>query len=172
MDRLALMSSNWQSDHQNWEMKCLPWSEMMSLGVPCLAKTCDKKIHARSCASISQKVGMNSAILVRWHTTTNIVSCPSEMGSPSIKSIDGVPWVLTNWKKAMGAKGLVVEGLAAMTDRTQVDVIGDEGDHPGPVESMMDVLDCLGDAGVASQAVVVMGAEDVQSDVLIIWDIE
>ena len=72
----------------------------------------------------------------------------------------------------MGAKGLVVEGLAATADRTRVDVIGDEGDHPGPVELTSDVLDYLGDAGVARQVVVVMGAEDVQSDVLIIRDIE
>ena len=50
--------------------------------------------------------------------------------------------------------------------------IGDEGDHPGPVELTTDVLDSLGDAGVTSQAVVMMGAEDVQSDVLIIWDID
>ena len=67
MERLALMSSNWQSDRQNQEMKCLPWSEMMSVGVPCLAKMWDRKMQARSLASISQKVGMNSAILVHYH---------------------------------------------------------------------------------------------------------
>ena len=72
----------------------------------------------------------------------------------------------------MRAKWLVVERLAATADRTRVDVIGDEGNHPGPVELTTDVLDHLGDAGVTSQVVVVMGAEDVQSDVLIIWDIE
>ena len=70
----------------------------------------------------------------------------------------------------MGAKRLVVEGLAAVTDRTRVDVIGDEGNHLGPIELTTNVLDCLGDARVASQVVVMMGAEDVQSDVLIIWD--
>src|SRR5882724_4743103 len=61
---------------------------MMLVGVPCFAKTCDKKIQARSSASILQKVGMNSAILVRWHTTTRIVSRPSDKGSPSMKYIE------------------------------------------------------------------------------------
>ena len=36
----------------------------------------------------------------------------------------------------------------------------------------MDVLDHLGDARVSSQAVVVIRAKDVQSDVLIVGDIE
>src|SRR5882724_1225931 len=69
-------------------MKCLPQLETMSVRVPCFAKTCDKKIQARSSTSISQKVGMNSAILVRQHTTTRIVSCPLDKGSPSMKSIE------------------------------------------------------------------------------------
>ena len=80
--------------------------------------------------------------------------------------------MLTDWQKAMGAKGLVVQRLAVTADRTGVDVVGDEGDHLGPVELTTDVLERLGDAGVASQAVVVMGVEDVQLDILIIWDIE
>src|SRR5882724_6910491 len=69
-------------------MKCLPRSETMSVGVPCFAKTCDKNTRARCSASISQKVGMNRAISVRWHTTTKIVSCLSDKGNPSIKSIE------------------------------------------------------------------------------------
>src|SRR5882724_10175319 len=69
-------------------MKCFPRWEMLSVGVPCFTKTCDKKMQARSSASMSQKVGMNSAILVRCHTTTRIISCPSDRGSPSIKSIE------------------------------------------------------------------------------------
>ena len=72
----------------------------------------------------------------------------------------------------MWAKWLVVERLAATADRTRVDVIGDEGDHPRPVELTTDVLDRLGDARVAHQAVVVMGVEDIQSDILNIWDID
>ena len=72
----------------------------------------------------------------------------------------------------MRAKGLMVEGLAATADRTQVDVVGDEDNHSGPVELTTDVLDCLGDARVSGQAMVVMRAEDVQSDVLIVGDIE
>ena len=43
-----------------------------------------------------------------------------------------------------------------------MDVIGDEGDHPGPVELTTDVLDHLCDAGVASQVVVIIGVENVQ----------
>src|SRR5882724_1403805 len=82
------MSNNWKSDCQKQEMKCFPQSEMMLVGVPCFTKTCDKKMRARSSASMSWKVGMNSAILVRQHTTTRIILCPSDRGSPSIKSIE------------------------------------------------------------------------------------
>jgi len=53
-----------------------------------------------------------------------------------------------------------------------MDVVGDECDHWGPIELMMDVLDRLGDARVSSQVMVVMRVEDVQSDVLIVGDIE
>jgi len=53
-----------------------------------------------------------------------------------------------------------------------VDVVGDEGDHPGPIELATDVLDHFGDARVSGQAMVMMRAEDVQSDVLIVGDIE
>ena len=53
-----------------------------------------------------------------------------------------------------------------------MDVVSDEGDHSGPIELTLDVLDRLGDARVSSQAVVVMRAKDVQSDVLIVGDIE
>jgi len=53
-----------------------------------------------------------------------------------------------------------------------VDVVGDEGDHSGPIELTTDVLDRLGDARVSGQAMVMMRAEDVQSDVLIVGDIE
>jgi len=70
------------------------------------------------------------------------------------------------------AKGLVMEGLATTAHRTRVDVISDKGDHSGPIELTTDVLDRLGDARVSSQAMVMMGAEDVQSDVLIVGDIE
>jgi len=72
----------------------------------------------------------------------------------------------------MWAKGLVIEGLAAPADRTRVDVVGDEGYHSGPVELVTDILDGIGDARVSSQAMIVMGAQDVQSDVLIVRDIE
>ena len=72
----------------------------------------------------------------------------------------------------MRAKGLMMEGLAAMADRTQMDVVGDEGDHLGPVELATDILDGLGDARVSSQMMVVVGVKDVQSDILIIGDIE
>jgi len=53
-----------------------------------------------------------------------------------------------------------------------MDVVGDEGDHLGPVQLMTDILDCLGDARVSSQAVVMMGAKDIQLDILIVRDIE
>jgi len=50
----------------------------------------------------------------------------------------------------MRAKGLVMDGLAATAHRTRVDVIGDKGDHPGPIELTTDVLNRLGDARVSS----------------------
>jgi len=53
-----------------------------------------------------------------------------------------------------------------------VDVVGDEHDHSWPVELVMYILDGLGDAGVSHQTMVVVGAQDVQSNVLIIGDIE
>ena len=53
-----------------------------------------------------------------------------------------------------------------------MDVVGDEGDHSGPIELTTDVVDRLGDARVSGQAMVVMRAEDVQSDILIVGDIE
>ena len=61
----------------------------------------------------------------------------------------------------MRAKGLVMEGLAATADRTRMDVVGDKGDHSGPIELTPDVLDCLGDARVSSQTMVVVGAQDI-----------
>jgi len=72
----------------------------------------------------------------------------------------------------MRAKGLVMEGIAAAADRTRMDVVSHESDHPGPVELVMDILDCLGDTRVSSKVMVMMGAKDVQSDVLIVGDIE
>ena len=51
----------------------------------------------------------------------------------------------------MRAKGLVMEGLAATADRTQVNVVGKEGDHSGPIELPTDVLDGLGDARVPAR---------------------
>ena len=52
-----------------------------------------------------------------------------------------------------------------------MDVVSDEGDHSGPIELTTDVLDRLFDARVSGQAMVVMRAEDVQLDVLIVGDI-
>ena len=72
----------------------------------------------------------------------------------------------------MRAKGFLMEGLAATADQTQMHVVSDEGNHLGPVELMLDVLDRLGDTNVSSQATVMMGAKDIQSDVLIVGDIE
>jgi len=72
----------------------------------------------------------------------------------------------------MRAKGLMVEGLAATADQTRVDVVSDEHDYLWPVELATYILDGLGDARVSHQTVVMVGAQDVQSNVLIIRDIE
>jgi len=53
-----------------------------------------------------------------------------------------------------------------------MDIVSHEHDHSGPIELATDILDCLGDARVSSQAMVVRGAKDVQSDILLIGDIE
>ena len=53
-----------------------------------------------------------------------------------------------------------------------MDVVSDEGDHLGPIELTTDVLNGLGDARVSSQPMFVVGAKDVQSDILIVGDIE
>jgi len=147
--------------------------ETVLIGSHVFAKTCDKKIQARSSASMSRKVGMNRAILVRWHTTTKIVSCPFDRGSPSMKSIEiEVPRSFPNWEEPVRAEWLVMQGLAAAADQTRVNVIGDKGTNSGPIELPTNILDGLGDAGVSCQTVVVVGAKDVQSDLLIVRDIE
>ena len=61
----------------------------------------------------------------------------------------------------MRAKWLVMEGLSAATDRTGVDVISDKGDHLGPIELAVNVLDRLGDSRVTSKAVIMAGAKDI-----------
>jgi len=61
----------------------------------------------------------------------------------------------------MRAEQLVMEGLAAATNRTGVDVISDEGDHLGPIELAANVLDHLGDAGVTSDAVIMARVKDI-----------
>jgi len=53
-----------------------------------------------------------------------------------------------------------------------VDVVSDEGDHSGPVELVADILDRFGDARVSSQAMIMMGVQDVQTDILIVGDVE
>ena len=53
-----------------------------------------------------------------------------------------------------------------------MDVVSDKGDHSGPIELVMDILDRLGDTWVSSQVMVMMGAEDVQLHILMIGDIE
>jgi len=72
----------------------------------------------------------------------------------------------------MGAEGLVMEGLATTADRTRMDIVSDECDHLGPVELVTDILNHIGDARVASKMVVVMGAEYIQLDLLIVGDVE
>jgi len=53
-----------------------------------------------------------------------------------------------------------------------MDVVGHESDNLWPVELVTDILDHLGHARVSSQAMVMMGVKDIQSDVLVVGDIE
>ena len=53
-----------------------------------------------------------------------------------------------------------------------MNVVSDEGDHSGPIELRTNVLHHLGDTRVSSKVMVMVGAKDVQLDVLIVGDIE
>src|SRR6266481_5515786 len=88
MERFVLTLSSWHNDLQKHEIKCFPLSDTMLEGVPCLEKTCTRKIMAKSSASMSWKVGMNNAIFVRRQTMTRIVLWLSDSGRPSMKSIE------------------------------------------------------------------------------------
>jgi len=61
----------------------------------------------------------------------------------------------------MRAERLVMKGLIATADRAGVDVIGDEGNHFGPIKLAMDVFDCFGEAWVACEMVIVAGMKDI-----------
>ena len=53
-----------------------------------------------------------------------------------------------------------------------MDVVSDEGDHSGPIKLTMDVIDHLSNAWVSSQVMIMVGTKDIQSDILIVRDIE
>jgi len=53
-----------------------------------------------------------------------------------------------------------------------MDVIGDKGDHSEPIELATYILDCLGDAWVPSKVVIVIGAQNVQSEGMVVGDIK
>jgi hypothetical protein len=83
-----LIPRSLQRDVQNRDVKSFPQSEMISLGVPCLANTYRKKSMGTSPESMSENVGMKSAIFVSQWTITRIMSWPSDRGNPSMKSIE------------------------------------------------------------------------------------
>jgi len=53
-----------------------------------------------------------------------------------------------------------------------MDVVDDKSNNLGPIELTPDVLDCLGNAWVSSKVMVMVGAKDIQLDVLIVRDLE
>ena len=53
-----------------------------------------------------------------------------------------------------------------------MDVVDDKSNNLGPIELTPDVLDCLGNAWVSSQVMVMVGSKDIQLDNLIVRDIE
>jgi len=63
-------------------------------------------------------------------------------------------------------------GIAVTADQAQMDVVSDKGNHAGPIELMPDVLDHFGNAQVSSKAMVIVGVKDIQSDILIVKNIE
>ena len=46
-----------------------------------------------------------------------------------------------------------------------MDVVSDKGNHTGPIELTMDILDHLGDAWVSSKAVVMVGVQATKGQV-------
>jgi len=75
------MPNSWKSDRQKREDEVLGPVRDDVVGVPCFAKDLDKNIRARSSASMSRRWNEQSH-LVRWHTTTRIVSCPLDRVAP------------------------------------------------------------------------------------------
>jgi len=53
-----------------------------------------------------------------------------------------------------------------------MDIVSNKGNNLGPIKLATYFLDHLGDAWVSSQTMIVVGAWDIQSDVLIVRDIE
>ena len=65
-----------------------------------------------------------------------------------------------------------MKGLVVTADCTRTNVVSHEDHHLRPIELVMDVLDRLSNAKVASQAVVVTGVKDIQLGVLVVGDIQ
>src|SRR5882672_3793005 len=83
-----------------------------------------------------------------------------------------VPGSLSDWEETMRAKRLVMEGLSVATDQTGVDVVGDKGDHLGPIELAVNVLDHLGNAMVTRKVVVMAGMKDTKLGGLVVGHIQ
>src|SRR6266481_10062027 len=81
---------------------------------------------------------------------------------------DGVPWAVSNWKKAMWTKGLVVNHLALSAGGARVDVVSDESDQSGPEELPLDVINHFCDARV----VIMVRTQDIQVDIMVVRDIQ
>src|SRR5882672_2865176 len=89
---------------------------------------------------MSRKVGINNAILVRWHTTTRMVSCPSDKGSPLSDGHDTILVVVCHLTKMalfiptfqdINAEDLAHIFLSQVFVKhgTPTDLISDRGKH-------------------------------------------
>jgi hypothetical protein len=71
---------------QKRKAKYSPQSETIVSGRPCRQKILDRNTSARPFASIIVEQWAKYLSLVRWLTTTQIISKPSELGNPATKS--------------------------------------------------------------------------------------
>ena len=61
--------------------------------------------------------------------------------------------------------------LRSLARRAGLDIVGDKGDHFGPVELASNVLDGLANARVTGEAMVVRRSKDVESNIFVVRDI-
>src|SRR5215471_11249353 len=65
----------------------------------------------------------------------------------------------------------MVGGLRLSTGRTGFNIVGNEGDHPRPVELPSNILQRLTDARMPREAMIVSGPKNIKTNVLVVGNI-